>query len=95
MSRHKKEIPAPQPQSETDDYERGVTDCLKILREEVYRLSESNREATRLLWNAGPVAQSLLHFVGPAIVLVGDIQNRVENRAIRHLIDRGNKKEAP
>jgi hypothetical protein len=87
--RNKQESPAaPQQEVPPTPYEQGVFDCLQMLREEVQRMSDANRTAVRLTWEAPPEVQSLLNFANPAINIVGDVQNRVEKRALRHLNER-------
>jgi hypothetical protein len=80
-------VPPPEPAPPTD-YEKGVTDCLAILRQEASRMNDAHREATRLLWDASHETQTLLNFANPAINIVGDVANRVEKRAIRLLNER-------
>lgn len=81
----------PPPDVKPTDYEQGFFDCLQMLREEVQRMSDANRTAIRLLWESAPEVQSLLNFANPAINIVGDVQNRVEKRAMHHLNERRRK----
>lgn len=71
-----------------EPYEQGVLDALEMLRTEVSRMGDANREAVRVMWNAAPEVQSLLNFASPALNIVGDVENRVVQAAMRRLNER-------